>query len=150
MRAIRAIERQIKKRTDLDDITMLDWLQEQRQPPRAIERFWRQILVSAINEELDKMAARHGFQVFQLGFLARRNSYEMGVPAVPLAQLYRAEAGQLAVGQPADLCLFDPHAMVRISADTLKSQGRNTPYLGIELPGRVRCTLVGGRVVYEG
>ena len=66
------------------------------------------------------------------------------------ARILGAEAGQLAVGQPADLCLFDPHAMVRISADTLKSQGRNTPYLGIELPGRVRCTLVGGRVVYEG
>ncbi|MEO5925089.1 MAG: hydroxysqualene dehydroxylase HpnE, partial [Bryobacteraceae bacterium] len=92
MRAIRAIERQIRKRTDLDNITMLDWLHEQRQPPRAIERFWRQILVSAVNEELDKMAARHGFQVFQLGFLAKRNSYEMGVPAVPLGQLYRAEA----------------------------------------------------------
>ena len=92
MRAIRAIERQYKKRTDLDTITMLDWLLEQRQPPRAIERFWRQILVSAINEELDKMAARHGFQVFQLGFLARRDSYEMGIPAVPLAQLYSEEA----------------------------------------------------------
>jgi zeta-carotene desaturase len=92
MRAIRTIERQIKKRTDLDQITMLAWLREQRQPPRAIERFWRQILVSAINEELDRMAASHGLQVFQLGFLARRDAYEMGVPAVPLAQLYRAEA----------------------------------------------------------
>jgi zeta-carotene desaturase len=51
-------------------------------------------LVSAINEELDRMAARHGLQVFQLGFLARRDSYEMGVPAVPLGQLYRAEVWQ--------------------------------------------------------
>ena len=78
-------------RTDLDQITMLQWLQEQNQPPRAIERFWRQILVSAINEELDRMAAAHGFQVMKLGFLARGNSYEMGIPAVPLAHLYRAE-----------------------------------------------------------
>jgi zeta-carotene desaturase len=38
------------------------------------------------------MAASHGFQVFHLGFLARRDSYEMGVPAVPLGQLYRQEA----------------------------------------------------------
>ncbi|MEP6963173.1 MAG: hydroxysqualene dehydroxylase HpnE, partial [Acidobacteriota bacterium] len=91
MRAIRAIKRQ-SRRTDLDQITMLDWLREQRQPPRAIERFWRQILVSAINEELDRMAALHGLQVFLLGFLARRDSYEMGIPAVPLAQLYRADA----------------------------------------------------------
>lgn len=90
-RAILAIQRQAK-RLDLDRITMLDWLREQRQPPRAIERFWRQILVSAINEELDRMAASHGFQVFLLGFIARRDSYEMGIPAVPLAQLYRSEA----------------------------------------------------------
>jgi len=59
-----------------------------------LERFWGPVLVSAVNEELDRMAARHGLQVFQLGFLARRDSYEMGVPAVPLGQLYRAEAWQ--------------------------------------------------------
>ena len=38
------------------------------------------------------MAAKHGFQVFWLGFLASRNSYEMGVPAVPLQDLYSSEA----------------------------------------------------------
>src|SRR6202034_3253501 len=59
---------------------------------RAIDRFWRQVLVSAVNEELDRMAASHGFQVFRLGFLARSDSYEMGVPAVPLGRLYRSEA----------------------------------------------------------
>lgn len=66
------------------------------------------------------------------------------------ARILGTDAGRLAVGQMADLCLFDPDAMVRVSADTLKSQGHNTPYLGIELPGRVRFTLVGGRVVFEG
>ncbi|MEP7354343.1 MAG: hydroxysqualene dehydroxylase HpnE, partial [Acidobacteriota bacterium] len=91
MSGIQAIGREYKKRTDLDQITMLDWLREKGQPPQAIERFWRQVLVSAVNEELDKMAARYGFQVFYLGFLARRDSYEMGVPAVPLGHLYRKE-----------------------------------------------------------
>jgi zeta-carotene desaturase len=91
MRGINAIRSQYK-RTDLDQITMLDWLKQQRQPPRAIERFWRQVLVSAINEELDRMAAAHGLQVFQLGFLSRKNAYEMGVPVVPLGQLYHADA----------------------------------------------------------
>jgi zeta-carotene desaturase len=90
-RAILALQRQAR-RTDLDRITMGEWLARQRQPARVIQRFWRQILVSAINEELDRMAASHGFQVFRLGFLARRDSYEMGVPAVPLAELYRREA----------------------------------------------------------
>lgn len=89
-RAILAMRSQRNRRTDLDSITMLDWLKEQKQPPQAIERFWRQVLVSAINEELDRMAASHGFQVFWLGFLARSNSYEMGVPSVPLGELYNS------------------------------------------------------------
>lgn len=80
------------ERKDADDISMLDWLREQRQTPNAIERFWRQVLVSAINEELDRMAASHGFQVIRLGFLATRDSYEMGVPNVPLGDLYGSSA----------------------------------------------------------
>jgi zeta-carotene desaturase len=91
MRGIRAIKSQYQKRTDLDQISMLDWLKEQRQPPRAIERFWRQILVSAISEELDATAAAHGFQVFRLGLLARGDSYQMGVPSVPLGEFYGVE-----------------------------------------------------------
>ncbi|MCC7186928.1 MAG: FAD-dependent oxidoreductase [Acidobacteria bacterium] len=92
IRGLLAIKSERKKRKDLDKITMLDWLHEKRQPPQAIERFWRQILVSAINEELDRMAASHGFQVFWLGFLASPNSYQMVVPAVPLGQLYGVDA----------------------------------------------------------
>ncbi len=90
-RGMLAIRREHGTRRDLDRISMLDWLKEKRQTTGAIERFWRQVLVSAVNEELDRMAAAHGFQVFWLGFLARSDSYEMGVPAVPLADLYGAE-----------------------------------------------------------
>ena len=90
-RAMRAIPREAK-RNDLDRISMFDWLKEKRQPSRAIERYWRQVLVSAINEELDRMAAAHGLQVFRLGFLASKDAYEMGVPAVPLGRLYGSEA----------------------------------------------------------
>ena len=91
-RALLAIRREHGRRSDLERITMLDWLREKRQTERAILRFWSQVLVSAINEDLDRMAASHGFQVFWLGFLARSNSYEMGVPAVPLGDLYGSEA----------------------------------------------------------
>ncbi|MGH9665311.1 MAG: hydroxysqualene dehydroxylase HpnE, partial [Bryobacteraceae bacterium] len=90
-RGIAALRREWNRRRDLDRITMLQWLQEKKQTPRAIERFWRQVLVSAINEELDRMAALHGFQVFRLGFLGSASSYEMGVPAVPLGELYGAD-----------------------------------------------------------
>lgn len=87
-RGLWAIRSEHGKRTDLDRISMLQWLQEKGQTQRAIERFWNQVLVSAVNENLDRMAASHGFQVFWLGFLARADSYEMGVPAVPLGDLY--------------------------------------------------------------
>jgi len=91
-RAMLALRRERTTRTDLDQITMLDWLREKRQTEQAIHRFWGQVLESAINEELGRMAASHGFQVFWLGFLARPDSYEMGVPAVPLVKLYSPDA----------------------------------------------------------
>lgn len=58
-------------------------------------------------------------------------------------------AGSLAPGMPADVCLFDPEAHWKISRETLRSQSRHTPYLGYEVLGRVRATVVGGRVAYE-
>jgi dihydroorotase len=65
------------------------------------------------------------------------------------AAILGIDAGHLAPGAAADLCLFDPGAPVRITAEHLQSQGKNTPFLGYELQGRVRCTLVGGEVVFE-
>jgi len=91
-RGLLALRREREQRGDLDRISMLDWLREKRQTEPAIRRFWSQVLVSAINEDLDRMAASHGFQVFWLGFLARSDSYQMGIPAVPLGELYGAEA----------------------------------------------------------
>jgi squalene-associated FAD-dependent desaturase len=93
-RALVALRRERNRRKDLDRISMLDWLLQKRQTPHAIDRFWRQILVSAVNEDLDRMAAMHGFQVFWLGFMARADAYEMGIPSIPLAQLYGAGAWQ--------------------------------------------------------
>jgi len=90
-RGLLAIRRERTRRQDLDRITMLDWLREKRQTPRAIQRFWRQVLVSAINEDLDRMAARHGFQVFWLGFLADAHSSRLGLATAPLRELYSAE-----------------------------------------------------------
>ncbi|MBI3210035.1 MAG: FAD-dependent oxidoreductase [Candidatus Solibacter usitatus] len=87
-RALLAIRGERNTRKDLARITMLDWLREKKQTTVAIERFWRQILVSAINEELHLMAAVHGFQVFWLGFLCSSTSYELGIPSVPLGLLY--------------------------------------------------------------
>jgi squalene-associated FAD-dependent desaturase len=76
---------------DLDTpggLSMLEWLRRRKQTSRAIERFWRVVLVSALDEELDKTDARFGVDVFWKAFLANRAGYRMGVPAVPLAELY--------------------------------------------------------------
>ncbi len=65
------------------------------------------------------------------------------------ARILGVGAGRIAPGAPADLALFDPGAAVRVAAESLKSQGKNTPFLGYELAGRVRYTVVAGNVVYE-
>jgi squalene-associated FAD-dependent desaturase len=69
-------------------ISMLQWLKSQHQTQRAIDRFWRVVLVSALDEELDKTDARFGIDVFWKAFLSNNRGYRMGVPIVPLAELY--------------------------------------------------------------
>jgi dihydroorotase len=61
----------------------------------------------------------------------------------------QASAGQLVDGGVADVCIFDLQASWTVTPDRLRSQGRNTPFAGHELPGQVRCTIVGGQVAYE-
>ncbi len=60
------------------------------------------------------------------------------------------KGGHLGVGARADVCVFDPDAYRKVTRETLRSQGKNTPFLGIELPGVVKHTLVEGRVMFGG
>ena len=60
------------------------------------------------------------------------------------------KAGHLSVGARADVCVFDPAAHVTVTREGLRSQGKNTPFLGMELPGKVHYTLVEGQVMFEG
>jgi dihydroorotase len=71
------------------------------------------------------------------------------ITAAPAA-LLGIDAGHLGVGAQADVCVFDPALHWRVEPAALRSQGKNTPFLGLEVPGKVRMTLVGGRVVFEG
>lgn len=66
------------------------------------------------------------------------------------ARILGVSQGRLALGAPADVAIFDPAAPLHVTPDKLKSQGKNTPFAGYELAGRVRYTLVAGNVVYEG
>ena len=66
------------------------------------------------------------------------------------ARILGIDAGTLTVGAAADICVFDPHASFRVSRESIHSQGKNTPFLGLELPGRVRGTLIDGYLAYDG
>jgi dihydroorotase len=65
------------------------------------------------------------------------------------ARVLGLQAGHLGAGADADVCIFDPQAHWRVEASSLLSQGKNTPFLGLEVAGKVRYTLVGGQVVHE-
>jgi phytoene dehydrogenase-like protein len=67
---------------------MLAWLRKHRQTDRAIRRFWEVILVSALDESLDRIDARYGIDVFWKAFLSTRGGYRVGIPRVPLGELY--------------------------------------------------------------
>jgi len=79
---------------ELDALSMADWLAGQRQTPRALERFWRTILVSACNEELERISCLHGFKIFRDGFLVHPRAFHMGLPTVSLGSLYTEPAVQ--------------------------------------------------------
>jgi zeta-carotene desaturase len=96
-RAMLAIARAGGSPPDIDSVSMLDWLRRMKQTPSAIGRFWRVVLVSALDEELDRTAARYGIEVFWKAFLGSRAGYRVGIPTVPLAELY--EGCRIAVEQ---------------------------------------------------
>jgi dihydroorotase len=65
------------------------------------------------------------------------------------ARMAGLPAGDLSVGACADVVLFDPDARWTVNAAALASQGKHTPFLGYELAGQVRATIVSGRVAFE-
>jgi squalene-associated FAD-dependent desaturase len=86
--ALLVISRSAGRPPGIEGVSMLDWLERMRQTPGAIERFWRVVLVSALDEELSRTDARYGIDVFWKAFLSSREGYRVGIPSVPLANLY--------------------------------------------------------------
>jgi dihydroorotase len=64
------------------------------------------------------------------------------------ANILGVEAGDLSLNASADICVFDPKQYWKIEPKALLSQGKNTPFLGLELAGKVKYTLVNGYVVH--
>ncbi len=82
--------------------SFLDWLRQHGQTAQAIERFWKTILVSALNEDLDQVSVPSASQVVRESFLKSAAAGRMGIPTVPLPDLYstagdyiRARSGEI-------------------------------------------------------
>ena len=65
------------------------------------------------------------------------------------AKILGIPAGNLSLNSDADICIFDAKQYWKISPGALKSQGKNTPFNGLEMAGKVKFTLVHGQVVYQ-
>lgn len=65
------------------------------------------------------------------------------------AAIMGLNSGQLALHSAADICIFDPEQYWKIEPGALKSQGKNTPFNGLELPGKVRYTILDGDIVFK-
>ena len=91
------------------DKDFLTWLRQTGQTQRAIDRFWAPVLVSALNDDLDHVSVRYGAMVFRDAFLKSAAAGRMGVPTVPLSELYgvaadyiRARGGEVLLRCPVE------------------------------------------------
>jgi zeta-carotene desaturase len=70
----------------------LRWLRRKRQTQAAIDRFWAPVLISSLNEELDKCSVKYAAMVVREAFLKSAEAGRMGVPTVPLSDLHGVAA----------------------------------------------------------
>jgi len=85
---VRGLQRLARTPPDVPEQPFSEWLAQCGQPRKAIEFFWKVVLVSALSESLDRISVRYARQVIVQGFLASRRSWEMIIPSVPLDELY--------------------------------------------------------------
>src|SRR5713101_3319077 len=75
--------------------SFLSWLRRHGQTERAIGRFWKTLLVSALNEDIDRVSVPYAAQVIRESFLKSAAAGRMGVPTVPLTELYNAAGAHI-------------------------------------------------------
>ncbi len=117
---------------DIDEpggISMLEWLRRRKQTPAAIGRFWRTVLVSALSEELDRIDARYGVQVFWKAVLSNRIGSRMGVPQVALADLYNGcrlailqKGGEVTLRCPLRKIVFENGGVTAVAFDNNRTE----------------------------
>lgn len=117
-------------REALHHVTFARWLEEQGQPAGAVEKFWAVVVISAINELPERMAAAYAIQVFQEAFLANAGAYVMGLSSVPLVELYDAaetviaasggggsSGGRVMLGRSVERLVFDGRCVTAAELD---------------------------------
>jgi zeta-carotene desaturase len=112
-----------------DKETFLDWLKRHGQTDQAIERFWKTILVSALNEDLDRVSVPYAAQVVRESFLKSASAGRMGIPAVPLTDLY-SSAGDYICSRGGDIQLRSGVDSFRAepSAVTVSANGKEQQF----------------------
>ena len=65
------------------------------------------------------------------------------------ARIMKFDAGDIAPGKLADVVIFDPNETYTIDKNKFASKGRNTPFDGKKVTGKVKYTLCNGKIVYE-
>ncbi len=89
---------QLLRTSTEDDQPLMPWLKRHRQNARTIERFWGVVLISALNESLERLGLKYARKVFVDGFLRDRHGFDVSIPTVPLARLYGDELQQWFAG----------------------------------------------------
>ncbi len=123
------------------EISVGEWLKAVHQPVPAIEYFWEPILVSALNESLYRASLKYARQVFAQGFLGSRHSYEMGVPACPLSDLY---------GPPCEEYITQRGGQIRLRTAVTRLDIQGNHCLGVQTSeGYIPARAVISAVPYE-
>jgi squalene-associated FAD-dependent desaturase len=125
-----------------DSENFLSWLLRHGQTQKAIKRFWAPVLISALNEDLDRMSVRYAAQVFRESFLKSAEAGRMGVPAVPLSQLYgtaaayiEARGGKVHLRAPVDSVCADAGGVeLCVGGEDMRADYAilATPFSGVE------------------
>jgi squalene-associated FAD-dependent desaturase len=134
---VRALAR-LRRKVPPDD-SFLSWLHEQGETGESLRLFWDPVVVSALNASLDRVACRHAFHLFRAAFLSNRHGYRVGIPKVPLAELYtgpaaaflEAREGRLMLGLPVEHLLAGSSG---IEAAVVKDRQFRSDYFISSLP----------------
>ena len=99
-----------------DEENFASWLSRHGQTQRAIDRFWNPVLVSALNEDLDRVSVHYAAMVFRTSFMQSAQAGWMGVPTIPLSELYshavgfiELHGGQVSLRTSVDSFQYDEH-----------------------------------------